>query len=1049
MTTFSAKQTLAGLKPFQKRTVKHVFSRFYSGAVPTDRFLVADETGLGKSMIAAGIVARVIEHLESDSSVDRIDIVYMCSNKDLARQNIARVNVTGQTDVIDSGRLALLPLELRKLNAEPAANTGKRVNFISLTPGTSFNDGQRLGNAEERAALFIMLETILGVRETRSSQPKFAELDKARALDLLRGNSQKENFAYEIERLNRQQPEGFPKRVVSYFRKNSREKGLTRRFKSLLGSAAPSSELRQKVPDLIRDFRSVLAEAGLECLEPDLIILDEFQRFQDLLYGSGDDSEVVGAAELARQFLTYGGSKLLLLSATPYKAHTTSQYDEGEDHAREFSELLAFLSQNDPDWITKLNRLLGQRRRQLTGLESGDNATRLANHIKKFMCRTERPQLGEDDMLKVVHMLPHDVRPEDLRSLGALTRLSQEGGAGNPIEYWKSVPYFANFMGEYRLGKFIDGTVASSSEKILQLLPTLTTIDRERHRMFLALEGDNAKYREAERHILDDGLWKLLWMPPSCPYTLPSGAFAEVGAETTKQVLFSSWNAAPNAISTLLSYEVERRLLTLAGDKAENTAEARARFAPRLSWRMRDGEPQTMSALALFVPHAKLAGEADPLKLIRGKNGEVPVTSKAVRAAAETALKDSLRPSSITESRGLWAAYFGIKGSLPSSWKNIHDVDRDWIAGEVEHELADFHPTMSAQQSSESNYMRHIDLMLETAFSGEAAWREGIEDLALNSPANCVYRALGRILPASFDPVAHWAAALFAAEGLRTLFNRQDTTALLDHLYKGLDYWQAVLRYCEDGNLQSVLDEYAFQLRSQQPKTPITNDYLWDIAEEMRRVLSLKAVTLRAKEPGEEGMGLAMPTRFAVRYGNGRTEDGSAQRTPDVRAAFNSPFWPFVLTTTSVGQEGIDFHWWCHSVMHWNVPGNPVDFEQREGRVHRYMGHAVRKNVAAAHRDEMLSGSERNPWSAMFRKAESATTAQRKSASEFAPYWVYGGEHRIERRLLDHPLSRDVPRTQRMLTGLAHYRLALGQARQEDLLETISNKDIRPLNLRP
>ena len=31
------------------------------------------------------------------------------------------------------------------------------------------------------------------------------------------------------------------------------------------------------------------------------------------------------------------------------------------------------------------------------------------------------------------------------------------------------------------------------------------------------------------------------------------------------------------------------------------------------------------------------------------------------------------------------------------------------------------------------------------------------------------------------------------------------------------------------------------------------------------------------------------------------------------------------------------------------LPGNPVDLEQREGRIHRYKGHAVRRNVAASH----------------------------------------------------------------------------------------------------
>ena len=40
---------------------------------------------------------------------------------------------------------------------------------------------------------------------------------------------------------------------------------------------------------------------------------------------------------------------------------------------------------------------------------------------------------------------------------------------------------------------------------------------------------------------------------------------------------------------------------------------------------------------------------------------------------------------------------------------------------------------------------------------------------------------------------------------------------------------------------------------------------------------------------------------------------------------------------------------YCHVVVHWNLPNNPVDLEQREGRVHRYKGHAIRKNVALKH----------------------------------------------------------------------------------------------------
>ena len=75
--------------------------------------------------------------------------------------------------------------------------------------------------------------------------------------------------------------------------------------------------------------------------------------------------------------------------------------------------------------------------------------------------------------------------------------------------------------------------------------------------------------------------------------------------------------------------------------------------------------------------------------------------------------------------------------------------------------------------------------------------------------------------------------------------------------------------------------------------------------------------------------------------------------------AYNSPFRPFVLASTSVGQEGLDFHTYSHAIVHWNLPSNPVDLEQREGRVHRYKGHAVRKNVAADTADAALDHEHR------------------------------------------------------------------------------------------
>ena len=55
--------------------------------------------------------------------------------------------------------------------------------------------------------------------------------------------------------------------------------------------------------------------------------------------------------------------------------------------------------------------------------------------------------------------------------------------------------------------------------------------------------------------------------------------------------------------------------------------------------------------------------------------------------------------------------------------------------------------------------------------------------------------------------------------------------------------------------------------------------------------------------------------------------------------AFNSPMRPFVLATTSIGQEGLDFHNYCRVIMHWNLPSNPIDV----GRILRTF--KIKKNV--------------------------------------------------------------------------------------------------------
>lgn len=188
-------------------------------------------------------------------------------------------------------------------------------------------------------------------------------------------------------------------------------------------------------------------------------------------------------------------------------------------------------------------------------------------------------------------------------------------------------------------------------------------------------------------------------------------------------------------------------------------------------------------------------------------------------------------------------------------------------------------------------------------------------------------------------------------------------------------------------------------------------------------------------EPVPEGA--ALRTHFALRYGTARSSDGAHEVREDaVRDAFKSPFYPFVLASTSVGHEGLDFHPCCHSVWHWNLPGNPVDLEQREGRVNRYKGHPVRKNVADRHghalRQQWSPGQD--PWHLLF---ELATEARAPGESELIPCWLAPGAHKVERFVPLLPLSREAEQLERLKRNLAIYRVVFGQPRQAELMALI------------
>ena len=290
--------------------------------------------------------------------------------------------------------------------------------------------------------------------------------------------------------------------------------------------------------------------------------------------------------------------------------------------------------------------------------------------------------------------------------------------------------------------------------------------------------------------------------------------------------------------------------------------------------------------------------------------------------------------------------------------------------------------------NNEDAYPGHIDELCRVAQSGRVSGTvpdqalELLIDLALGSPAICALRALRRVAPelAWDDPVLLTEASRISW-GFRTLYNQRETVALLRR-ESGERYWHGVIRRAAHDNLQAVLDEYIHCLVEAEGLSGAPpHDRVRGLAKAVHAVLSLRPSQIEVHDPqvrnGKVEIGsFTLRGRFAMRLADYRDEEGTVERFSSVRDALNSPFRPFVLATTSIGQEGLDFHPYCHGIYHWNLPRNPVDLEQREGRIHRYKSHAVRLNLATAQAAAVRSPGIAlgDPWATMFAAARAASS---------------------------------------------------------------------------
>ena len=1013
----------ASLKGFQRKTAEYAFERLYRAEDSTRRFLIADEVGLGKTLVAAGVIAQAIDHLR-ENGVPRIDVIYICSNQAIARQNVDRIRRHLPIDTKPlAERITLLPYRLNTLD--------QQVNLIALTPGTSFNSASAEGIVEERIILYRMLTDAWG------------DLGHNARSVFLGGLSSVARFR-EYESWHRDRE--IDASIVEQFRSAVKGPGaeLHREFirvRDLLADGLDNEAWRQR-QRFVGKLRRLLAHACLDALEPDLVILDEFQRFRDLLNSN------TTSGELAQRLFEYEDShtkvRTLLLSATPYKMYTLS-HESDDDHYRDFLQTVRFLEGPDGS-VEPLEESLREFRSQLPlvalGGETGagarerlsDHRTKIQAELRRVMSRTERRGRagGGDPMLQVSEMTA-DLDVNDVEAYLGARDIATTVDAPGVTEYWKSAPYLLSFMDRYRLSDRVRSAVEKEPNgeiaKLIRDNPRLQ-LRRNRVEQRRSVPGGNGRMRALLRDLANSRLHRLLWLPPSLP-SHALGRDFERARTATKRLVFSSWAMVPRAVAVMASYDAERRYVR---------ERARAgRYQAGLLPVRRDA----YSLFALMAPSQTLAEAGDPLRYTN------PNARGLLRA-----IEEELRPKIAELTRNA-----PTEGSPQDIWYAVAPLllDRESRVSAAEW-LRDPSSVVQTGGGGESRVWEDLatqvtDGLIDPAALGRppSNLSEVMAALAAGSPANATLRALSRTTSTFSADGELKAQAMTAAWAFRHLFRVPTSEGLLKYLYKpGIPgvraYWRRVLAYALEGGLSAVLEEYFHVIREDRGgETDATA-----LVQTLCQALQLAAGTLAVTQWEREGNGVrrepyTMRQHFARRYANdgvSGSDQQASQRLDAVRAAFNSPFWPFVLGTTSIGQEGLDFHWYCHAVVHWNLPPNPVDLEQREGRVHRYHGHAIRKNIAqkvgARVLDEARAALARaehiTPWDLAYRLADDEFADE----GGLVPHWVFTeGDARIQRRSPVLPLSRDVDREVALRRSLAVYRMVFGQPRQDDLLEFI------------
>ena len=961
---------------FQAATADHVLEAYKNGQ---KRVLVADEAGLGKTTVASEVVRRVKEELAHEVLDDDglYCIVYVCCNLQIAQQNIDTLSDDGAKVDLSQSRLSMQHYVHYRKRAE-LKEQGRDTLILSLTPATSFQMTWGTGSANERALMYACL-TLLPEFESQEQKDKLSSMLVGWAPKAWEWMSV--YYYNEVRKTNMSEyRETVVEAMKSHLNKESKNGGSYLQRLIELANSEHDKKWNNDSYYFIIELRKMFADISLEILKPDLVIMDEFQKFSSLI--DTDKATETEENMIARKFFANKDTYILLLSATPYKPYTTLEElneSNNDEQYKDFHRLMDFLHANEENSMD-FKAIWRNYSTALKHLEQETNDTIVEKHhtaedmLYHVMGRTERS--NEGIIKEKIPSIDDYLSTGDITSFVQMQHLidnCRKFGKkvySAPVDYSKSSAYQLSFMDNYKLkDRISDAWKAGAGRGIAK---DCLLLNRDAVESYTLDDYKNARLDFVIDTIFGNGknatgAETLLWVPSSHPYYTQQPNVFTKNESFSKFLVFSSWGMVPKMLACLISYETERRLLHRTKD-------------------------------AYHDKDFQLLKDSEQTKAL------------SIMCTVSTYLAELYIPEE----------YYGMSlGAIKHTIKKeIREKLREYGSERVNRVSSlDVYQLMLALDNSDVK-PRNIPQDAE----------EVLANMAIGAPAMCLYRIFERL----GDDNAKTHAEDVAKDMIAIFNNRQGIAAVRNNCRSHGNYFLSVIDYCIEGNLQSVLDEFVHMIgETKNVESIVTRMKESFIPANYQQVNTIQTFGTDSK--------YTMRKHFAVDFGSGKQTEKDVNHATNLRSAFNSPFRPFVLASTSVGQEGLDFHWYCRKMIHWNLPSNPQNLEQREGRINRYKCLSVRRNIAKLYKSIFK-------WDDMF---ERASEELKGNNPEMVPFWYLplNDEHfknvkteMIERIVPMYPMSEDESRYSRLIKVLSLYRLTMGQPRQEELLQMLDGK---------